>query len=63
VADGYASITPLKLDSTDFEYMAELAGVFELPSSARLPKKDVPHRIRLDPREAVRRKVKRKKGK
>jgi len=56
VADGYASITPLKLDSTDFEYLSELAHVFELPDPARAPRRQVPHRLRLDPREAARRK-------
>jgi 5'-nucleotidase len=63
VADGYASLTPLKLDSTDFETMAGLAGVFELPAPASAPKRNVPHRVRLDPREAARRHAPRKKGK
>jgi len=55
VADGYAALTPLKLDSTDFDCMAELAGPFELPEPAGAPKRNVPHRVRLDPREAARR--------
>jgi 5'-nucleotidase len=62
VADGFASLTPLKLDSTDYESLADLAGSFELPNPASQPKKNVPHRLRLDPREAARRKSKRKKG-